>query len=259
MRKKHGSVPKLHTRSGLDSRNERGPLAYEMPLPTELRFPPPQVRTTPLHGEGLRSHRRPMAGSPPPVLTAATVGRRCCGLVPAPADARGARTSTPARWPGARAVAVIPSVTRTSRAASAPAPMAGGTSPPADPHSNPPGRVGAPATAQGRRPSAKAGPPQNTNAALKARGILGGPPMHALRRPPSGRRGRRKPGRQLRHAGGDDARRRSAPRYRSPRRPQGQRAPPPPNVVGRGDPRTRAEGRAPARHDSRPSGDDEHP
>jgi hypothetical protein len=40
MRKKHGSVPKLHTRSGLDSRNERRTLAYEMPLPTELRFPP---------------------------------------------------------------------------------------------------------------------------------------------------------------------------------------------------------------------------
>jgi hypothetical protein len=86
---------------------------------------------------------------------------------------------------------------------------------------------GAPASAQGRRPSAKAGPPQNTNAALTAHGILGGPPVHTMRRPPSGRRGRRKPGQRLRHAGGDDARRRSAPRYRSPRRPQGQRAPPP--------------------------------
>ena len=72
MRKKHGSVLKLHTRSGLDSHNERGPLAYEMPLPTELRFPPPQVRTTPLHGEGLRSNRRLTSGSPPPVLTTTT-------------------------------------------------------------------------------------------------------------------------------------------------------------------------------------------
>jgi hypothetical protein len=142
MRKKHGSVPKLHTRSGLDSRNEQKTLASKVPLRTELRFPPPQVRTTPLHGEGLRSHRRPMAGSPPPILTTATVGRRCCNLALAPADARGARTSTPARWPEAWVVAVIPSVTGTSRAASASAPMAGDTSPPADPHSNPPRRVG---------------------------------------------------------------------------------------------------------------------
>jgi hypothetical protein len=118
---------------------------------------------------------------------------------------------------------------------------------------------GAPATARGRRPSAKAGPPQNTNAALTARGILGGPPVHTMRRSPSCGRGRRKPGRRLRHAGGDDARRRSAPRCLSPRRPQGQRAPPPPNAMGKGNPRTRAEGRAPAQRGSRPSGDDEHP
>jgi hypothetical protein len=50
MRKKHGSVPKLHTCSGPDSHNEQKTLAFEMPLPTELRFPPPQVRTTPLRG-----------------------------------------------------------------------------------------------------------------------------------------------------------------------------------------------------------------
>ncbi len=221
--------------------------------------PPPRVRTTPLHGEGLRSNRRPTVGSPPPTLTTATVGRRCCGLALAPADARGARTSTPARWPGARVVAVIPSATRTSRAASASALMAGATSPPGRSPLKSSQTSGAPASAQGRRPSAKAGPPQNTNAALTARGIVGGPPVHTMRRSPSGRRGRRKPGRRLRHAGGDDARRRSAPRCLSPRRPQGQRAPPPPNAVGRGDPRTRAEGRAPAQRGSRPSGDDEHP
>jgi hypothetical protein len=39
-------------------------------------------------------------------------------------------------------VAVIPSATGTSRAASASAPTAGAITPPADPHSNPPGRVG---------------------------------------------------------------------------------------------------------------------
>jgi hypothetical protein len=50
MRKKHGSVPKLHTCSGPDSRNEQKTPALEVPLRTELRFPPPQVRTTPLRG-----------------------------------------------------------------------------------------------------------------------------------------------------------------------------------------------------------------
>ena len=72
MRKKHGSVPKLHTCSGPDSHNEQKALAFEVPLRTELRFPPPQVRTTPLHGEGLRSNRRPTGGSPPPVLITTT-------------------------------------------------------------------------------------------------------------------------------------------------------------------------------------------
>jgi hypothetical protein len=50
MRKKHGSVPTLHTCSGPESRNEQKTLAFEVPLQTELRFPPPLVRTTPLHG-----------------------------------------------------------------------------------------------------------------------------------------------------------------------------------------------------------------
>ena len=72
MRKKHGSVPKLHTCSGLDSHNEQKTPAFEVPLQTELRFPPPQVRTTPLHGEGLRSNRRLTSGSPPPALTTTT-------------------------------------------------------------------------------------------------------------------------------------------------------------------------------------------
>jgi hypothetical protein len=40
MRKKHGSVPKLHTCSGLDSRNEQKTLAFKVPSQTELRFRP---------------------------------------------------------------------------------------------------------------------------------------------------------------------------------------------------------------------------
>jgi hypothetical protein len=38
MRKEHGSVPKLHTCSGLDSHNEQKTLAFKVPLQTELRF-----------------------------------------------------------------------------------------------------------------------------------------------------------------------------------------------------------------------------
>jgi hypothetical protein len=69
-------------------------------------------------------------------------GERCCNLALTHADARGARTSTKSRRPAARMVAVIPSATGTSRAASASAPTTGAVGPPADPHSDPPGRAG---------------------------------------------------------------------------------------------------------------------
>jgi hypothetical protein len=48
---------------------------------------------------------------------------------------------------------------------------------------------GAPTSAQRRRTGAKAGQPQNTNAALAARDVLGGPPMRAARQPLSRREG----------------------------------------------------------------------
>jgi hypothetical protein len=48
---------------------------------------------------------------------------------------------------------------------------------------------GAPTSAQRRRTGAKAGQPQNTNAALAARDILGGPPVRAARQLPSRREG----------------------------------------------------------------------
>jgi hypothetical protein len=38
MRKKHGSVPKLHTCSGPESRNEQKTPAFEVPSQAELRF-----------------------------------------------------------------------------------------------------------------------------------------------------------------------------------------------------------------------------
>jgi hypothetical protein len=48
---------------------------------------------------------------------------------------------------------------------------------------------GAPTSAQRRRTGAKAGQLQNTNAALAARDVLGGPPVRAARQPPSRREG----------------------------------------------------------------------
>jgi hypothetical protein len=69
-------------------------------------------------------------------------GGRCCNLALAHADARGARTSTKSRRPEAWMVALIPSATGTSRAVSTSAPTTGAVSPPADPHSDAPRRVG---------------------------------------------------------------------------------------------------------------------
>jgi hypothetical protein len=118
--------------------------------------PPPQVRTTPLDGGGCgatenrwTAHRRPLQQQQqrPPLRVAELQrrwpqGERRCNPALAHADARGARTSTKGRRPEARMVAVTPSATGTSRAASASAPMTGAVSPPADPHSGPPGRAG---------------------------------------------------------------------------------------------------------------------
>jgi hypothetical protein len=119
--------------------------------------PPPQARTTPLDGGGPAEQQKtdgrlaaarsdsdnndPRSGIPE-LQQSRPQGGRCCDLALAHADARGARTSTKSRRPEARMVAVTPSATGTSRAASALAPAAGAISPPVDPHSNPPGRVG---------------------------------------------------------------------------------------------------------------------
>ena len=72
MRKKHGSVPKLHTCSGLDSHNEQKTLAFEVPLQTELRFPLRRYEQPHSEGEGLRSNGRPTNGTPSPAPAAAT-------------------------------------------------------------------------------------------------------------------------------------------------------------------------------------------
>jgi hypothetical protein len=173
--------------------------------------PPPQVRTTPLHGEGLRSNRRLTSGSSPPVLTTATT-------TPAPvrraAAVRASRRALLQSCPRPRRRSRDEDKYEEPEARGAD----GGSEPVGDEDFSsrlrlgadggghqPPGRSplkssqtsGAPASVRGRHPGAKAGPPQNTNAALAARGIVGGPPVHTARQPPSGRRGRREPSRRL--------------------------------------------------------------
>jgi hypothetical protein len=155
MRKKHGSVPKIHTCSGPESRNEQN-TGIQDAITNGTPVPPPQVRTTPLDGgacgateDQRTAHRRPLQQQRqrPPLRVAELQqrwpqGERRCNPALAHADARGARTSTKSRRPEARMVAVIPSAMGTSRVASASAPTTGAISPPADPHSDPPGRAG---------------------------------------------------------------------------------------------------------------------
>jgi hypothetical protein len=155
MRKKHGSAPKIHTCSGPDSHNEQK-TDIQGAITSGTPVPPPQVQTTPHDWgacgatEGRRvAHRRPLRQQRqrPPLWVPELQhrwpqGGRRCNLALAHADARGARTSTKSRRPGARMVAVIPSATGTSRAASTSAPTTGTVSPSADPHSDPSGRAG---------------------------------------------------------------------------------------------------------------------
>jgi hypothetical protein len=155
MRKKHGSVPKIHTCSGPDSHNELTP-ALKVPLQTELRFCPRGYEQPPTL-EGPRGDKVP--GRPPPPTPAAATTTSVPGGRTAAAMASG-RTSLQqcprprlrlrgedklskpkSRRPMARMVAVIPSATRTSSAATTSAPTAGAICPPADPHSDPPGQA----------------------------------------------------------------------------------------------------------------------
>jgi hypothetical protein len=198
--------------------------------------PPPQVRTTP-HNWGAygatedrrTAHRRPLQQQRqrPPLRVAELQQRwpRCerrCNPALAHADARGARTSTKSRRPEARMVAVIPSATGTSRAASASAPTTGAVSPPADPHSDPPGRAGHRPPRGGTvlvqrqgRPRTRMPPWQRAMSWV----VL---PCARRDNRPCGRRGLREPSRRTQHAEADDARRRPAPRCRSPPLSHGQ-------------------------------------
>jgi hypothetical protein len=235
MRKKHGSVPKLHTCSGLDSHNEQKHWHSKCHYKRNSGSTSAGMNNPTRCGGGLRSNRRLTSGPPPPALTATTT-------TPAP----GGRTAA-AQASGRVLLQSCPRRRRSRGEDKYKEPEARSADGGGDPVGNgdflsrlhlgtddrgrqPSGRSplrssrasGAPTSVWRRHTGAKAGPPQNTNAALAARDILGGPPVHTARQPPSGRRGHREPSRRTRHAGADDARRRPAPRCRSPTRPQGQ-------------------------------------
>jgi hypothetical protein len=95
------------------------------------------------------AHRRPLQQQRqrPPLRVAKLQqrwpqgGRRCSDAL-AHVYARGARTSTKSWRSGARMVALTPSATGTSSAVATSAPTTGAVCPPADPHTDPPGRAG---------------------------------------------------------------------------------------------------------------------
>jgi hypothetical protein len=165
--------------------------------------PPPHVRTTPLDGGDLRRNRRPTGGSPSPAPAATTT-------TPAP----GGRTAA-AMASGRTLLQPCPRLRRRSRGEDKykelEARSADGDSDPVgnrdfssclhlgtdDRGRQPSGRSplrssrtsGASTPAWRHRTGAKAGPPQNTNAALATRDILGGPPVRTARQPPSRQEG----------------------------------------------------------------------
>jgi hypothetical protein len=150
LRKKHSSVPKIHTCSGPDSRNEQD-ISIQGAITNGTLVPPPQVRTTPHDWgacgatEGRRmARRRPLQQQRqrPPLRVAELQqrwpqGGHRCNLAFTHAYAQGARTSTKSRRPRARMVAVISPATRTSPVAATSAPTTGAVCPPTDPHSDP--------------------------------------------------------------------------------------------------------------------------
>jgi hypothetical protein len=197
MRKKHGSVPKIHTCSGLDSHNEQkhwhSKCHYKWNSgSTSVGTNNPTRRGG---GGGLGGNCSPTDGSPSPAPAAATT-----------TPSTGGRTET-AMASGRTPLQPCPRPRRRSRGedkykGSEARSADGGGDPVGDGDFSSRLRLGtddrghqpagrsplgssrtsrAPTSTRRHRTGAKAGPPQNTNAALAARDILGGPPVHTAR------------------------------------------------------------------------------
>jgi hypothetical protein len=154
---------------------------------------PPQVRTTPHDWGGVRSNRRPTDGSPSPAPAAATTTSAPGGRTAA-AMASGRTLMQQCPRPRLRSRGEDKYKEPEARSAD------GGGDPVGDEDFSsrrhlgtddrsrlPTGRSplgssrtsGALTSVQRRRTGAKAGQPQNTNAAIAARDVLGGPPVRA--------------------------------------------------------------------------------
>jgi hypothetical protein len=193
MRKKHGSEPKIHTCSGPDSHNEQTP-ALKVPLQTELRFRLRGYQQPPTL-EGPRGDKAP-GGSPPPSSSDNDLCSRwpnCSGnglradtdaTMPSPTSPlEGRGQAIKANGPEARSadgggdpVGDEDFYSRHHLSADDGSPLPTGRSPLGSSRTS-----GASTSAQRRHTGAKAGQPQNTNAALAARDVLGGPPVLAAR------------------------------------------------------------------------------
>jgi hypothetical protein len=160
--------------------------------------PPPQVRTTPHDWGGLRSNRRPTDGSPLPAPAAATTtpilgGRTAAAMAsgrtplqPCPRPRRRTRGEDKYKEPEARSAdgggdpvgdedfssRIHPGTDDRSRQPIGRSPLGSSRT------------SGAPTSTRRCRTGAKAGQPQNTNAALAVRDVLGGPSVRAARQPP---------------------------------------------------------------------------
>jgi hypothetical protein len=199
MRKKHGSAPKIHTRSGPDNHNEQK-TGTQGAITNGTPVPPPLVRTTPLDRGacGATEGRQTSPALAAATTTPATGGRTAAAMAsgrtplrPCPRPRRRSKGEDKYKEPEARSADgggdPVDNGDFSSR-------LHLGTG---DRGRQPSGRSplrssrtsGAPTSAWKRRTGAKAGPPQNTNAALAARDILGGPPVRTARQPPSRQEG----------------------------------------------------------------------
>jgi hypothetical protein len=164
-------------------------LAFKVPLQTELRFHLRRYEQPHSMRGGLRSNRRPTNGTPSPALGGRTAAAMASGrtlLQPCPRLRRRSRGEDKYKEPEARSADgggdPVGNGDFSSR-------LHLGTD---DRGRQPSGRSplrsyrtsGAPTSAWRRHTGAKAGPPQNTNAALAAHDILGAPPVRTARQSP---------------------------------------------------------------------------
>jgi hypothetical protein len=222
MRKKHGSVPKIHTCSGPDSHNEQTP-TFKVPLQTELRFRPRGYEQPPHRRACEATSSRRLASD----LCSSSDGPRtdaAAGRLSFASTLKGREPDIKAKEPevGPRVALTGLSAEKLSPAATTSAPTTTSTCPPA-PHQ----RASAAPKRTGRSslPSSPQKRGQRTECC-----ILVGQQQFAF----PGMAG----GRLLRRAGGWF---------------------PPPEAGRRGGQPTRAGGRAPAHLALRPSKDDEDP